>query len=444
MPRREPRGRALLLLAALGVLALPPAGRAQDAPQAEDACEAGTALKPGLCVSAGALVDAFGNIRGGLRRDVSAAGQLNLGLYADFGRLAGFGGWSMGASAVALLGKQPGEVLTGSLAAPSGLEGVPSIRLYELWVQREVEGWGSLRFGQLAADNEFAVADAANNLVNDTFGWPTALSETLPSGGPAYPLPTPGVRLALADPEEGNGLRLGLFSGDPGGRYGEETDPQRHNRYGTNFSTVGGAFMIAEAVVGAPAPEDGPRPWVAKLGGWYHTGGFDSQRRDADGLSLADPASGGEPRRYGNNYGGYGIGEATLWRAEGQSLAVFARLFAAPADRNLVSLQVDGGLAWAGPFGRRADTLSFGASQARIGKSARGLDRDIQAFSDPFRPVRTHETVLEVNYDLPVGPVHLRPLAQWYINPAAGEPDEETGRKLHDAVLLGMRVQAEF
>jgi len=43
-----------------------------------------------------------------------------------------------------------------------------------------------------------------------------------------------------------------------------------------------------------------------------------------------------------------------------------------------------------------------------------------------------------------VGPVHLRPLAQWYINPAAGEPDEETGRKLRDAVLLGLRVQAEF
>ncbi|HWX49586.1 MAG TPA: carbohydrate porin [Roseomonas sp.] len=444
LPPRAPCGRALLLLATLGALVLPPLARAQETPEPEEACEVGTTLTPGLCLSTGFIIDAFGNLRGGLRQDVSAVGQVRLGLDADLGQLAGMQGWSIGASAVGIYGKQPGEALTGSLAPPSNIEALSSPRLMELWLQREVEGWGSLRIGQLAADTEFAVADTASNLVNGTFGWPALFAEALPSGGPAYPFAAPGVRLALGEPEEGSGLRFGLFSGDPGGRYGEDTDPQRHNRYGINFSTAGGAFMIGEAVFGAPTPPDGPRPWVVKLGGWYHTGGFDSQRRDARGLSLADPASSGEPRRYGNNYAGYGIGEATLWRGEGQSLAAFARIFAAPADRNLVSWQVDAGFAWAGPFGRRQDTLSFGASQARIGHDARGLDRDTQAFSDPFRPVRRHETVLEVNYDLPVGPVHLRPLAQWYINPAAGEPDEETGRKLRDAVLLGLRVQAEF
>ncbi|HWL79776.1 MAG TPA: carbohydrate porin [Roseomonas sp.] len=440
-PIPAPRGWSLALLAAL---LLPLAARAQETPEPEEACEIGSVLAPGLCLSTGFIVDAFGNVRGGLRRDLSAIGQLRLGLEADLGRMAGLQGWSIGASAIAVYGKQPGVALTGSLAPPSNIEALSSARLMELWVQREVEGWGSLRIGQLAADTEFAVADTAGNLVNGTFGWPVALAEALPSGGVAYPFTAPGVRLALGEPDEASGFRVGLFSGDPGGKYGEDTDPQRHNRYGINFSTAGGAFLIGEAVAGARAPEDGPRPWVVKLGGWYHSGGFDSQRYDGDGLSLADPASSGVPRRFNNNYGGYGIGEATLWRGEGQSVAAFARLFAAPSDRNLVSLQVDGGLAWAGAFGRRQDTLSFGASQARIGHGARGLDQDTQAFSDPFRPVRRHETVLEVNYDLPVGPVHLRPLAQWYIHPAAGEPDEETGRKLRDAVLLGMRVQAEF
>ncbi|MDJ0388999.1 carbohydrate porin [Roseomonas sp. E05] len=444
LPPRAPRGRTLALLAALSALLLPPPARAQETPEPEEACETGSVLTPGLCLSTGFIVDAFGNLRGGLRRDVSAVGQLRLGLEADLGRIAGLGGWSLGASAIGIYGKQPGAGLTGSLAPPSNIEALSTVRLMELWVQREVEGWGSLRVGQLAADTEFAVADTAANLVNGTFGWPVALGEGLPSGGIAYPFAAPGVRLALGEPEEASGFRLGLFSGDPGGRYGQDTEGQRHNRYGVNFSTADGAFLIGEAVFGARAPEEGPRPWVAKLGAWYHSGGFDSPRYDADGRSLADPASSGEPRRFHNNYGGYGIGEATLWRGEGQSLAAFARLFAAPSDRNLVSLQVDGGFAWAGPFGLRQDTLSFGASQARIGRGGRGLDEDTQAFSDPLRPVRRHETVLEVNYDLPVGPVHLRPLAQWYIHPAAGEPDEETGRKLRDAVLLGMRVQAEF
>ncbi|WP_160937296.1 carbohydrate porin [Teichococcus coralli] len=444
LPPRAPRGRTLALLAALGALLLPPPARAQETPEPEEACETGSVLSPGLCLSSGIIVDAFANLRGGLRQGVAAIGQLQFGLQADFDRIAGLTGWSLGASAIAVYGKEPATVLTGSLAPPSNIEALSSVRLMELWVQREVEGFGSLRLGQLAADTEFAVADAAGNLVNGTFGWPVALAEGLPSGGVAYPFAAPGVRLALGAPDQGSGFRLGLFAGDPGGRYGQQTEAQRHNRYGINFSTVGGAFLIGEAVLGGRAPEEGPRPWVVKLGAWYHSGGFDSQRFDADGLSLADPASSGVPRRFHNDYGGYGIGEATLWRGEGQSLAGFTRLFAAPSDRNLVSLQVDVGVAWAGAFGRREDTLSFGVSQARIGRGARGFDQDTEAFSDPFRPVRRHETVLEVNYDIPVGPAHLRPLAQWYINPAAGEPDEASGRGLRDAVLLGMRMQAEF
>ncbi|MFC3123588.1 carbohydrate porin [Pseudoroseomonas globiformis] len=431
-----------VLLAGLAVLPAAP-GRAQEA-VAQDACENGHSLASGLCVSAGLTVDGFGSLRGGVNRDVSAASQLKLGLLADLGRVAGLQGWSIGTSAYGIWGKQPGQALTGSLAQPSSIEALSAVRLNEVWMQREVSGWGSLRIGQLAADSEFAVADIAANFVSDAFGWPLSLEENLPSGGAAYPLAAPGVRLAIGEPGEGTGLRFGLFSGDPGGRYGEETDPERHNRYGTNFSTAGGAFMIAEAVTGASAREEGPRPWVGKLGFWYHNGGFDSQRRDGDGLSLASPATSGEPRRYGHNEGLYGIGEVTLWRGEGQSLGAFGRIFWQPADRNAVSLQVDAGVAWVGPFGRKEETVSLGASHARIGRDARLLDKDRQAFTDPFRPARTHETVIEVNYDLPVGPVHLRPVAQWYIHPAAGEASEETGRKLRDALLLGARLQVDF
>ncbi|KAA2211825.1 carbohydrate porin [Teichococcus oryzae] len=439
--RIEGMGRVLLLLGALGA-ALP--AWAQEAPDPEEACGEGTRLLRGLCVSTSFTFDGFGNLRGGLRRGVAGTAQIGLGVQVDFGRIAGLDGWTLGANALGIWGRQAGEALTGSLASPSNIEALSTVRLYEIWLQREVEGWGSLRFGQLSAESDFTVADAAEKLVADTFGWPVALGEALPSGGPEYPLAAPGIRLALGEPRDGHGLSLGLFSGDPGGRYGENTDPERHNRHGINFSTAGGAFMMAEAVIGATRPPEGPRPWVVKLGAWHHTGGFDAQRRDAEGLSLADPASSGEPRRYRNNQGGYAVGEATLWREGAQSLAVFARGFAQPADRNPVSLQLDGGLAWTAPFRHVGHMLSFGASHARIGRDARGLDRDAQILADPFRPRRTHETVLEVNYDFPVGPVHLRPLAQWYINPAANAADEETGRSLRDALLLGLRIQATF
>lgn len=418
-----------------------------QAQPAQPACEEGRALAPGLCASLDATVDGVGVVSGGVRRGVSAVAQVRLGLTADFGALAGLDGWRGAASAMGLWGRQPTLDRVGSLAPASNIEALTTLRLFELWLERDLGGHGSFRFGQLAADSEFATAEAAGMLVNGSFGWPVALAGALPSGGPAYPLATPGVRLALGDPDAATGLRIGLFSGDPGGRHGGG-DPQRHNRHDLNFSTRGGAFLLAEGVTGGAAPEAGaPRPWALKLGGWYHSARFDDQRRDAAGLSLADPASSGTPRRHAGNHGGYAVAEAVVWRGEGQHLAVFARGFLQPADRNAVALQLDAGLAWSGPFGREADTLSLGVSHARIGARGRGLDRDRIGFGAE-RPVRSHETVLEVNYDVSVveDRLSLRPFAQALFNPAAGEPDarRSSTRALPDAMLLGLRLTAAF
>lgn len=435
-----------LALAAIALLALPAAPRAEEAPPA---CEAGTALAPGLCLAGTVTGDGAANVTGGVRRGVAAVGQVRLDLTADLGALAGLDGWRVATSVIGVYGRQPTATRVGSLAPVSNIEALSTIRLFEFWAERSFGEWGSLRFGQLAADAEFATAAGAANLVNGTFGWPVALAGALPSGGPAYPLATPGIRLALGDPEGGTGLRLGVFSGDPGGAYGEGTDPQRHNRHGTLFSTRGGAFYLAEAVTGAVAPEgdDAPRPWVLKLGGWYHTGGFDSVRFDDGGLSLADPASSGTPRRFGSNYGGYAVAEATLWRGEDSTILIFGRAFAQPGDRNAVDLQLDAGLAWRGPFGRGADTLSLGLSWARIGARSRDFDRDLVAFGTT-RPVRSHETVLEINYDASVieDRLALRPFVQALFNPAAGEPDErrDATRALPDAVVLGLRAVLTF
>lgn len=434
--------RAAARLTAMLVLSL-----AAMPARAEPSCEEGRMLTPGLCASAEATLDAIANASGGVRTGIAAIGQVRLGLAADLGALAGLDGWHVAVSAFGIYGRQPTPTLVGSLAPSSNIEALSTFRLFELWAERRFGAWGSVRFGQLAADSEFAAADAAGNLVNGTFGWPVALAEALPSGGPAYPLAAPGMRLALGDPEGGTGLRLAVFSGDPGGRYGEGTDPQRHNRHGTIFSTTGGAFFIGEAVTGAGVPEDGPRPWVLKLGGWYHNGGFDSVRFDDGGLPLSDPESSGVPRRYSNNYGGYAVGEVVAWRGEEGHLAFFARFFTQPADRNAIDLQIDGGLAWRGPFGRAEDTLSLGISWARIGNRSRDADRDRIAFGETL-PVRNHETVVELNYDFAVIPEHvsIRPLVQVLFNPAAGEPDErrDAERALPDAVLIGLRLVTTF
>ncbi|MBR0684011.1 carbohydrate porin [Roseomonas eburnea] len=433
---------AAALLAAL--LLSPGIAGAEEPPD----CAEGFALTPGLCLSTEVTVDAIANLRGGIRRGVAGIGQVWSELDADLGTLAGLDGWSARVSVIGVLGRQPSATLTGGLAPASNIEAVSTVRLFELWAERSFGAWGSIRFGQLAADGEFAVADPASTLVNGTFGWPVALATGRGGGGPAYPLAAPGIRLALGDPQDGTGLRLGLFSGNPGGRYGDGTDPQQHNRYGITFSTAGGALVLAEAVTGAAPPEPGGhRPWVLKLGGWFHNGGFDSPRYDENGLSLADPASNGVPRRYDNSYGAFGVAEAILWREDDTQIAVFVRGFAQPADRNTVALQLDAGLALRGPFGRAEDTATLGVSWARIGSAARGYDRDLAVFGDPV-PVRSHETVIEVNYDAAVVPerLFLRPFVQGLFNPAGGAPDERRGatRSMPDSLLVGLRAVTRF
>ena len=73
-----------------------------------------------------------------------------------------------------------------------------------------------VRFGQLAADTEFNTSSYAAQFINGTFGWPAIFSTNLPSGGPAYPFATPGVRIKL-DPDKSTSLLLGVFNGDPAG-----------------------------------------------------------------------------------------------------------------------------------------------------------------------------------------------------------------------------------
>lgn len=433
-------GTAALLLAA----AHPRIAAAEDAPT----CAEGIALAPGLCLSTEATLDSVANLRGGVRSGVAAIGQVWSDLDADFERLAGLDGWRGRLSVIGIYGRQPTATLTGGLAPASNIEALSTVRLFEAWLERSLGGWGSLRFGQLAADMEFATLDGGRTLVSGTFGWPVALANTLPAGGPAYPLATPGIRLALGEPDTRHGLRFGLYSGNPGGRYGAETDPQRHNRYGTTFNTSGGAFTIIEGVIGAAPPEpDSPRPWVAKLGAWYHNASFDSPRYDNTGLPLADPASSGVPRRYGNNHGAYAVAEAVLWREDSQSIAVFARGFTQPQDRNIIAWQVDGGVVWRGPLGRANDTAVLGLSRAQAGASARGYDRDLGAFGSPT-PTRRYETMIELNYDAAILPdrLYVRPLVQILVNPAAQQPDERRSatEQLPNATLVGLRVVAKF
>jgi porin len=284
----------------------------------------------------------------------------------------------------------------------SNLEAGPVARLYSFWYeQNALNDRLSVRAGLMSADSQFLQSETAANFINNGISWPTFLAGNLPAGGPAYPLPDPGIRVRFK-PADDVSFQAAVFSGDPSG--GNGSNQSRPLPTGTVFSFRGGAFFIAEASYEPNQGKDAKGlPGAYRIGAWYHTSPrFGDQRFDNTGRSLADPLSTGIPLNHTGDYGIYGVVDQMLYRVPGtddQGLSAFVRAGGVPNDRNLISFYSDGGLIYKGLIPRRPDdTIGIAFAYARVGDNARGLDSDIGSFGNFFYPVRSGETMVEVIY----------------------------------------------
>jgi porin len=126
---------------------------------------------------------------------------------------------------------------------------------------------------------------------------------------------------------------------------------------------------------------------------------------------------------------------------------VFARVMAAPGDRNLVDLGVNAGVTLKAPFkGRDNDVVGLGVGYARIGSRAQGLDRDTGSFTTPGYPVRSAETIVEATYQYQVAPWwQLQADFQYAFRPAGGIPNPNNPtERLRNEVILGLRTNITF
>jgi porin len=103
----------------------------------------------------------------------------------------------------------------GSLKTVSNLEATPATRLDELWLEQHLfNDHLAVKVGQIAADTEFIISQGGTYFLNGTWGWPSLTAADLPGDGPAYPLPTPGVRVSVA-PNDKMALLIGVYNGNP-------------------------------------------------------------------------------------------------------------------------------------------------------------------------------------------------------------------------------------
>lgn len=367
--------------------------------------------------------EVLGNVSGGLRRGAIYDGKLDTTFQADLGKLAGWEGLTFYANVFQLhgTGRLKAEY-TGAINTNSNIEALQTTRLSELWLEQKFAGGAaSLRFGQLAADQEFFFSDYGNFFVNSD--WPTIAAENLPSGGPAYPLSTPGVRLKI-QPSKDVAWLLAVFNGDPAGP--GPGDPQRRNRYGLNFRVQDPPLIVSEVQISRNQEKTSPALASAlKFGMWGHVGHFDDQRFDTNGVSLASPSSTGSPFRHRGNYGIYGIVDQQLYRPAGgdasSGLVVFTRISASPSDRNLVDFYVESGTIVSGLVpGRPDDKLGASVIYSHISDVTRALAADEARLSGTESLWHSYEATLEVSYQaqLREGWV-LQPMFQYVWHPAA-------------------------
>jgi len=384
--------------------------------------------------------DILANVSGGLRRGVMNQGKLETSLQVDLERLAGAPGLTFYTNAFLI--HNTGRIrrdYVGGINTIAAIEAVPTMRLSELWLeQRFAGGSASVRVGQLVADTEFFFSAMSALLLQSD--WATIAAANMPSGGPAYPLATPGIRLKV-DPTANTSLLMAIFNGNPGGP--GPGDEQIRNRYGLNFRVSDPALLMAEAQFRLNrAPTDTGLATQVKLGGWAHLGRFDDQRFANDGTLIADPAGSGIPLSRRGNWGLYGVAEQQVHRPAGgdadSGVTLFARVSVSPGDRNLVSFYADGGAVFSGMIASRPDDkFGFGVIYTRFSERARAFDRDVAAFTGLPTVIRDYELNLEATYQAQVRPgLTVQPVLTYVVHP--------NGVSRRNAVVGGIRTMVRF
>lgn len=403
----------------------------------------------GVVIAGDSIDEVLGNAAGGTRTGAVYDGRLELLATLNLEKLLSWSGATFHANAYQIHGRGlSANDLGGNLMTVSNIEAARATRLFDLWIEQVLfDGMVSIRAGQIAADDEFFISEYAANFINGTFGWPAIMASDLPSGGPAYPLATPGLRLNVAPTNEIT-LSAAVLNGDPAGA--GTGDPQQRDASGTSFRLNDGALAITEASYAINQDKDAAgQPATVKLGAWYHTGSFADERFDTTGQSLAAPTSSGMPEKHSGDYGAYVVVDRGLWKDGGldRNLGVFARLGAAPGDRNLVSFYADTGFNFKGPLASRTDDVfGIGIAFAQIGNRAQALDEDIRQFSHVATPIRDSEATLEVMYRYQATPWWtLQPDLQFIRHPGGNValPAAPTVA-VPNALLLGLRSAILF
>ena len=386
--------------------------------------------------------DVLGNVSGGVKQSTHYVGLVEVGVVVDLEKFAGWRGLTFHADVFQIHGTSISGENLGSLAAVSNIEAYPSTRLFELWLEQKLlDDKLSIRFGQLAADAEFFIAEGGGNFINSTFAWTTISSDNIPIGGPIFPIATPGVRVSF-EPNDNLKIMAGLWNGDPVGPCREDLDPGQCNEHGLDFRLEDPPLLLIEAAYSYNKEGSG-LPGTIKIGGWRHFDDFDDLRRNDSGGLIA---GGGDPLSHEGNHGLYAVIDQMIYRLPGEGdpkgISIFGRVAGSPSDRNQIDVYADAGVVFSGLVPTRpSDAIGVAFAYSGISDNASGFDRD-----SLLSVIRDYESVLEISYIAEVVPgFALQPDFQYFWNPGGNVPDpDDPAKAVPNAAVFGLRTTINY
>ena len=363
----------------------------------------------GLTFEISYSADFFYNLRGGL--NTSGADQyrglLGVGLTLDTERM---GLWKDGTAYVSMFenhGRDITERHVGDLQALNNADAPNRTRLYEFWYEHAFfDGALRVKLGKMDANADFAAPDYGGEFIHSCHG----LSPTIPMA--TWPDPALGVAVFI-EPAEWVYLRAGIYDAQGSGTRGG---------FDTAFHNPDDSFTIWELGLRPKLSLLGQEglPGTYRVGGFYHSGGWDVYFNDLGGRLPA--------RTHRGNSGLYLVLDQLLYREcsedkeDEQGLGAFVEFGWAPSGYNELTQHYGGGFQYVGLIPEREDDV-FGLGLHHVSLSGK-----VQSLEK-----RYSETAIEAFYKCQLTDfMSIKPDLQYIVNPGGN------GR---DAVVAGVRLE---
>ena len=424
----------------------PTATQALDAPQVERLFGAwdspDTALwQHGFNIQFDALTEFAGNFSGGANRGSTFASQIGVQLDIDWERLAQITGLSTHVIMVNRSGSSDSALFGDHLSPVQeiyGSGGDTAVHLVSAYAQETLlEGRLDMAAGRMNVENDFAGSPLYCNFMNNGLcGDPKALPAG-DIGHSAYPDAVWGGRVRVR-PLPTVYVQGGVYEADQG-LYSDA-----NFRSGFKFDTSQDSGVYLPIELGWE-----PAFGVEKLPGHYKLGfGYDSSGGHTDfSDALANTGSAaGMARSHRGNTQLWLMADPMLFRSgpgASDGLTALAGFIQNDPNNAAIGEQFFAGLLAKGFWGARPqDGIGLLFLHYTISKQLTQVQNIEQAFNLPFSDsatgVQSHETIIELNYDIHVlRGVNFEPDFQYVIRPNAQA-------NIHNAAVLGFKTHVEF